>query len=330
MAWDKFFKITIFQSTNYMQCMAALREVLKYPMEAYTNKVIGFLDFASRVVSMTPEGITELQKQRPYPETDEAFRNAYALIKKSEDHVLQTRVDTMNTIVDSFAKYLDAMHWWLSASNDEGKTISDRGVSVLTPLRQSEHWLDVSSCNSKIFDDRGSLFELCNMNFPYDHYMTDILRNIKEFLASVYELWRSHISTLKSYIEGDIPDWQAPGAKCLDDPLRTLLIENKKYAELSGCANKMETYINLIHKLHIDKCGTIVDPSMLKDCDTTKAFAVQTVTVTYAVYQCFKGIPDQPEENRAAAAKIISDQIAAKQVALPEDVAKCLAQFAYD
>ena len=108
----------------------------------------------------------------------------------------------------------------------------------------------------------------------------------------------------------------------------TTLSTNEHYGALASSAAKVDKIYQLIPKLHADGCQIVFDPAKVQQANRLKQDGVDTVTVTYALYQVKKQIPSIANaKDKADAAQAVISQINAKNHKLPDAVTHALEQF---
>ncbi len=73
--------------------------------------------------------------------------------------------------------------------------------------------------------------------------------------------------------------------------LRKSLMENEKFEELGLATDRLSKYCLEVNNLHTSGAGPFFEAAFLKEVESAKTLGVETVAITYAVWQLTTEVP---------------------------------------
>jgi hypothetical protein len=229
-------------------------------------------------------------------------------------------MDMVMLMIEAATCYVETNQWW-HGSEKKAQNLDDDSSLKIKPLRS------LLKAHSEIRDDdvdelfamRGRKIEIFGIEVGVKDFVKNVLNGCRCLADKIYTTWRNDMKALQDELASGTPDWKMTENNVLDNPLLSKLLLNPAYNSLGHNAAKMDAMLTCGVSLHSDGCGNIFDCNAMDAARSTKAYAIDTVSLTYALYHATQHLPKIVDlEDRKTKAGDIIKQIDAKNYTLPE------------
>ena len=168
--------------------------------------------------------------------------------------------------------------------------------------------------------------------WPTTSTMLDFIEDVADIswksMDPICSSWRQNLAFHTQNLKDGTPDWFSKDLELLGEPMLSTLLMNPHYSKLAESAARINDIIALVPTLHSDGCQVVFDPAALQVARRARDDGVDTVTLTYALYQCTHHIPSlATEKEKHDAATSVLQQIESKNYTLPDAVESALRGF---
>ena len=223
------------------------------------------------------------------------------------------------------------MAWWQDDKNNVDKLGLRLSMNTIPKFRGVRTFLKSHLGEEdikKIFELRGEEIEIF---WPECSEHVEFYKSVevwpKKIAKEVYGFWQGDLDELVAKAKSGTPDWIGKESELLQEPLRTTLLTNPNYSNLALTAAAIDAQLAAITHLHSDGCELVIDPAALMSVACTKASAIDTVTLTFALFQLTENIPKLPEVDMSNATKATLDQVSSRNCELPAIIKAALEKF---
>jgi hypothetical protein len=230
--------------------------------------------------------------------------------------------------VKSFASLFD---WWEGEKTQITSTareLKETSVARLRPMRASLKALEKVNDEymEKVFAMRAGNIELYwpNEIDEQKNFIKEALKNSRKLAQEIYDHWRTALDEEVGKLKSFTPEWRTK-EDLTAEPIRSELLLNPAYAQLPKMTGDLDSTLEAVKLLHSDGCGIVVSPEKLTEADGIKQDAIDTVSVTFTVYQLTQHIPKLMKvEDKKTAAQGVMDGLKEKGYTIPEHLQKAL------
>lgn len=258
----------------------------------------------AHLVELFPGGVVRLSpvaEKLPQKIPEELHLAAVKLASCLSDKALADKVSLCTSIVATFEVAVAVA--CVSAKPAEEKTCSEEHVKVLVNLRRHARLSQVAldTLAVQALDDEKRL----SLPFRLSSLCADLEQQCRRIGEDLVGTWKAEVADLIRSVNAALPPWQPVQAELLTHPVGTQLT-NTDFQPVSAMSSRLDTLIKLFRMLNTECQGTFAVPvQLLKDMQTSKSFAVDSICIAFAIAQWHTNIKTQP--NHMQRCKLLSE-----------------------
>ena len=306
----------------WKEAKAALVKAFTPQVEQFSDGVVEFSEAFAKAKTVE-EHAAAIKRIPKLADRDKFLEFLMTFIAGGIGSTTIRRLNVVEWVFDKLPTYVSILAWWDTATSKE---ISEECIQRFKAMRlicNEANDLEDGNVNN-LFKAGGEIDIYRFKANAFYKFVTTSLKTMRTFADSVQSHWRDSLLKLTAELKGlnDI-DWKGKGI--LKEPMKSELLTNPNYNNLSQAAKQLDAMIAGFIELHKDGCGPAIQLVDLDAAKTIKHAAGETVSITYGLYQATNNLPSITDENdRKEGAKSVLAQIDGKGYTLPDSLQKQL------
>jgi hypothetical protein len=285
-------------------------------LDAYNEKVIKFsTELKDACTSGVDSGLFELLNQH-IPEIKDRD-NFVKMLEILGDEFQRERVRILERNVALAVNFIDVIQWWRLGDT---KKLNDDSIVRMRPIRLSLK--EMSHVNEdKLNNVYGMREGGIELYWPADvekqkEFITMTLYSSNLLTSEIYEDWRNNLDSTLIATKSGIPNWRDK-PDLTQEPIRSDLLLNPHYGDLAKWSAELNSFIEVTKRLHADGGNIVISPVKMAEATRVKGDAIDTVSVTFTVFQLTVTLAKLEKEEKKNAAKQLVDSIRDKGYTMP-------------